>query len=658
MRFVNAPCPDLLASLAYGIDMTRPLVRSLIVALLPILASSCTRTSQSGSTAREVGGDQAQPGLTQLAAAPATRRVWKGPTVDFEGRPSPDGRFISTTDWGTGNLGLRDLVTDSTRPVTNKGSWADSEDFAEASVISPDGRTIVYGWFSMKGLRFELRSTRIAGPDSGKTRTIFSSPDVEFNAPQSFTPDGRSIATVLYRHDRTTQIALIPTDSGPARVLKSFDWRTPNDLAVSPDGRWLAYDFPRNQDDPERDVFVMALDGSGESVVLRDKGNDIVAGWTPDGTHLLVGSARSGTPGVWALAMVNGRTHGNPVLVRADVWRMTPLGTSGDGSVFYGLQTGERDLYTAAFDPKSGKVLSQPVSASGGAFNASPYTMAFSPDGQHVAYIVTRGSGTNPYSQSDLVIRSLEQGEVRRLAPELSRITRVYWMPDGRSMLVRGANQKGRGGLYRVALESGAVTPLYQQDAIFPNSAAIALDGARVFFVTNDSAFVQFTVNAVDVASGTTRAIYTAPRGQNFAGMAMSPDGRQLALATRTRTPGTSRIELVSVENGTARELYRLPATDDLASYSSVVWAQDGGHLYFAATTGPQGVNVPTVEMRRIPAQGGPAETIDLKRVGLSVFQLSPDGRRIAFGVSDFASEVWVMAPPNLSLPVKAAGAR
>src|SRR5688572_2042563 len=523
-----------------------------LMVLVPLLASSCTRTSQSSNASGDATGASAQPALTQLAEAPAIRRVWKGPSVDFEGRPSPDGRFISTTDWGTGDLGLRDLAADSTRRITNKGSWAESEDFAEASAISPDGRTVVFGWYLMGGLRFELREMAITGRDSGKMRTIFAAPDVEFNSPQSFTPDGRSVATVLYRKDRTSQIAMIPVDSGPARVLKSFDWRSPNDLSVSPDGRWLAYDVPRDKNDPERDVYVMAIDGSGETAVLRDRGNDLVAGWAPDGSHLLVGSARSGTPGVWAVAMANGKAQGEPVLVRADVWRMTPLGTSGDGSIFYALQTGERDLYTAAFDPKSGKVLSEPASVSGGAFNASPYTMAFSPDGQHVAYIVSRGSGTNPYGQSDLVIRSLERGEVRRLAPDLSRISRVTWIPDGRSLLVRGANQKGRGGLYRVALESGAVTPIYEQEG-FSQGVAIARDGSRAFFSAPDSAFLGFTVKSVDLASGAVKAIYTSARGQTFSGLALSPDGLRLALGLRTRAPGNSAIHVVSIEDGTDR---------------------------------------------------------------------------------------------------------
>ncbi len=634
-----------------GVNMSWVRASSLAL-LLSCTIGACSRTPQSGT--REAG-PAGKTGLTQLAEAPSVRRVWSGLSVDFEGRPSPDGRFISTTDWDTGDLGLRDLVADSTRHITNKGSWSANPDFAEASAISPDGKTIVFGWFSMKGPQFEVRAAPISGRDSGKVRTIFSAPDLEFPSVQSFTPDGRQVATVVYRKDRTIQIALIPLDGSPARILKSFDWRSPNNLAVSPDGRWLAYDFPRDHSDPERDVYVVALDGSRESAVLRDKGNDVVTGWSRDGTHLLVGSARSGTPGIWALPMNDGRTQGDPLLVRADIWRMVPLGTSGDGSIFYGIQTGERDLFSAAFDAKTGKVVSQPASVSGGAFNASPYTLAFSPDGQHVAYLVARGSGSHPYGQSDLVIRSLEGNEVRRLSPDLSSTSRVNWMPDGRSLLIRGNNQKGRAGLYRVALESGALTPVYQHAAKggFSQGAAITRDGSQIIFATTDSTFTLFTVNALDLATGKVRAVYTAARGQQFGTLGLSPDDRQLVVALRTQAAGTSTIQIVPMDGGAARELHRLPASEDIASYANLAW--QGDFIYFGARASQPGSD-PKVEMRRIAVASGRVEPVALESGFITAFQISHDGRRIAYGVSNFGAEVWVMSPPKLGPVTRAAG--
>jgi dipeptidyl aminopeptidase/acylaminoacyl peptidase len=231
-------------------------------------------------------------------------------------------------------------------------------------------------------------------------------------------------------------------------------------------------------------------------------------------------------------------------------------------------------------------------------------------------------------------------------------------MPDGRSLLVRGANQKGRIGLYRVALESGAVTPAYQPmpTGSFSQGVAIARDGSRAYFAAPDSTYTAYTINGVDLANGTVRKIHTLPRDHVFAGIALSPDGRKVAVAHKMRTPGTSSIDVVTIEDGTASELYHLPISDELPLYPGLAWSPDGAHVYFGAAGNlSSGVAVPDVEMRRVPATGGAAEAIDLKRVGLSAFQISPDGRSIAYGVSDFASEVWVMSPPKLSSAVKAA---
>ena len=39
------------------------------------------------------------------------RQVWATPDSDNSGGPSPDGRYLSFTDWTTGDVSVRDLVT-------------------------------------------------------------------------------------------------------------------------------------------------------------------------------------------------------------------------------------------------------------------------------------------------------------------------------------------------------------------------------------------------------------------------------------------------------------------------------------------------------------------------------------------------------------------
>ena len=58
------------------------------------------------------------------------RQVWSGPDVDILGAVSPDGRYLSVVDWTTGDMAIRELDTGNMRRLTNKGSWAQSQEFA------------------------------------------------------------------------------------------------------------------------------------------------------------------------------------------------------------------------------------------------------------------------------------------------------------------------------------------------------------------------------------------------------------------------------------------------------------------------------------------------------------------------------------------------
>jgi len=53
----------------------------------------------------------------------ATRQVWTGPKVNAYGAVSPDGRYLSFTDWDTGDLAIHDFVTGQDRRLTDKGSF-------------------------------------------------------------------------------------------------------------------------------------------------------------------------------------------------------------------------------------------------------------------------------------------------------------------------------------------------------------------------------------------------------------------------------------------------------------------------------------------------------------------------------------------------------
>ena len=203
------------------------------------------------------------------AAHVAARQIWTGPGVDGDGygSPSPDGRYLTFTNWETGDLGLRDLTTGTNRLLTNSGGWEASGDYAERSVVSPDGRQVAYSWFIEKEHRDELRVIPISG---GASRTLYRGGDNRSTRmqPRGWTPDGKQLLVLHTLPDRTNQIAMISVQDGSVRALKSFGWQYPW-LSISPDGRYVAYPLPGGEKAQARGIFVLATDGSRETAVVQ-----------------------------------------------------------------------------------------------------------------------------------------------------------------------------------------------------------------------------------------------------------------------------------------------------------------------------------------------------------------------------------------------------
>ena len=138
------------------------------------------------------------------------------------------------------------------------------------------------------------------------------------------------------------------------RILKSGDWRDGAGMAFSADGRYVAYDRAANAASGQRDIHVIAVDGSGDTPAVAHPANDRVLGWSSDGRYLLFASDRSGSSGVWALPVREGTPQGEPELIRANV-NPSPLGLTRSGALYYGLADGEAHIYVASADFETGK---------------------------------------------------------------------------------------------------------------------------------------------------------------------------------------------------------------------------------------------------------------------------------------------------------------
>src|SRR5262249_31978899 len=132
-------------------------------------------------------------GFEPKPAGVLTRQIWAGRGVDGAGTPSADGRYLTFTNWATGDLGLRDLVNGANRLLTNTGGWVASGDYVDGrSIISPDGRNVAYAWYVDKDNLNELRVLSVAG--NAPPRVVYRSQTRrDWVQPCGWSPDGKQL---------------------------------------------------------------------------------------------------------------------------------------------------------------------------------------------------------------------------------------------------------------------------------------------------------------------------------------------------------------------------------------------------------------------------------------------------------------------------------
>jgi Tol biopolymer transport system component len=118
-------------------------------------------------------------------------------------------------------------------------------------------------------------------------------------------------------------------------------------------------------------------------------------------------------------------------------------------------------------------------------------------------------------------------------------------------------------------------------------------------------------------------------------GMALSPDGRQVAVTTADEASGRHTLMVVPVAGGAAREIHGVDKPRTIVRLPS--WTTDGRQILCAITLQDKR------EYVLVPADGGEPQTFATPMSGITDFSFHPDGRRAAFSAGRSQSEVWVM---------------
>ena len=595
------------------------------------------------------------------AVSAGSRTLW-APTgeVVIHGKASPDGRFIP---YLTDHLFLHDLVTGTDRQLTNEtGRSLQEAEYAEGSAFSRDGRQLAYGWRLRGRNVYQLRVVSLEGNGIPRPTVVVDNDNVEWLAPYDWTPDGRFVAVLLRRQDGTAQIAMVSVATGELRPLKSMEWRALSNLALSPDGRYIAFDFVA-VDARRRDLHVLATDGSGETGLVTSSTDEAVVGWSPDGRHVVYVGDRTGSSDLWSIGVAAGKSIGEPQLLKRDVGQFWPMGVSASGTVI-----------GATFSPPlSGKLkltaLTSPERRGAGGtqvldeFTGPVTDVRWSPDGRSFAAI-GQWFGIRPLTPRypDLMTMRFKvwqpgHSEPREIRTNLDYVNNFEWSAGGNSFVVTGEDRRRRRGLFKVDAQTGETALIVrlperdEQPILIPQDEradrTIYFKVNRISGRRSEAAKLM----AVDLSSGVGRDVI--PYGDRAGFNILRISGDTMVRLEVAPDAKAERIVASRTDGSQPRELFRASAPETFARFASsnqqVLWAPDARSLFVVKTTGCNADSIPCAsagELWQIPLNAAPVRISERPAplVDARAFGWSPDGRSLLLvrgGGSAGPTEVW-----------------
>ncbi len=551
---------------------------------------------------------------------------------DIDADFSPDGRLMVFTDWDNDDLAIRDMSTGQVRRLPTKPTSTD-DSFPETPAFSPDMKQVAYNWWQDPD-RAELRVIPVE--PGAKPRVVLYNREFTWYEVAAWFPDGKSILVVAYREPNgTKQLARVSVSDGAVTPLKTLGWRDNSRGSISPDGKYVAYSAtavnpkqgprPGASDPKDQHVWILAADGSSESEIVKSAGINRDPIWTPDGKHVLFTSDRSGKFDLWSIEVQNGKGAGPTVLIRPDVGDVHAFGFR-NGSYYLGTRNPRIEV-TRIMDATNPKA--KPLETFVGR------SAVWSPDGKSIAFKRPHPGGTEDW---DLLVRSVDTGE-ERMYPTTLGFTAgaaARWFRDGTSVMTGLHNLEGGKPAHRIDLKTGQWKAL-----TIPRVVGVELspDDRTLYSRPNTT---PFRIVANDMTTGQERQILQLPVTARMiaTGLALSPDGRTLALAWMDREvePGMKlHLGTVSVDGSNFREVF--VRRDTLEGGASVAWSRDGRSIFFNQA---QPGAAPWAIMR-VPADGSAGASIVTEGpANNESFTLSPDGSRFAIsGGGGRLNEVW-----------------
>lgn len=297
-----------------------------------------------------------------------------------------------------------------------------------------------------------------------------------------------------------------------------------------------------------------------------------------------------------------------------------------------------------------------------------------SPDGKHVAFVVTRPNFEQNRNESELWLADAVAGDAHPLTFERHSVGSPQWSPNGASLAFLAPDDKDQAQVWLIELRGGEAHRLthsrtgVEHFSWRPDGAAIAYATADTLPVREGEArhLTTFDVGDQDLflrkelppqhiwvqpldgeahrlTSGSWSLEFELPPSSPPSRLAWSPDGKQIAFA-RVPAPQSGRLDSVSVAvvdvaSGAVRSLTGATRFQD-----NPVWSPDGRNIaYWYPREGRGDINWEN-ELYVAPATGGEGHSVT-RALDRMVFngQWLADSRTLLVAANDRAGVgVWL----------------
>ncbi len=241
------------------------------------------------------------------------------------------------------------------------------------------------------------------------------------------------------------------------------------DVAISPDGKWIAT-TGSGAEGPG--IYLVPVDGTA-APKLWTKGS--AAAWFPDSRHLVFSRDND----LWSVP-IGAATATRLTEDQADE-RAPQVSPDGSQVAFYSTRSGYQDIWLVP----SGGGPARRLTDSATAVDDPRFLPAWSPDGKQIAYISNRGDDWS----DDLWVTEVEARTHRQLSRGFMASTTPTWSPDGRSIALLGTSKQGYwyedlADLYTVDAATGAerVVPMQVFGSDWLHSQRVRYAGGALLF--------------------------------------------------------------------------------------------------------------------------------------------------------------------------------